>query len=123
MSGANRDGWVVEDDILYLPARPLPSGSSNPGLTECSVTSDWQETRDLIVALLANDLEGFQVRIDLRALTDGYEDVCLNRDRLSEDDYEEAKAAARYIKRAAERLEAWAEAHAPSRPSSPGSRT
>ena len=122
MSGLMRDGWEYDDGTLYVKARPLPSGNSNPDITECVVSSDWQETRDLLCALLAQDLDGLQVRVDLTELTEGYEGVVLygKAETLHPSDYEEAKAAARYMRRAAERLDAWAEAHAPS---SPGSET
>lgn len=109
-----RDGWEYDDDVLYVRGRPMPSGNSNPRMIECVVASGWEEIRDLLMAALAVDnLDSVQVRVDLSELAYGYEGVCLTEEHLGQDEYEEAKAAARFIRRAGERLDGWAEEHKP----------
>lgn len=101
---------VIDGHLVLIANNPMPSGTNESRYCEAVLASDRGELAHLIRALIDDDLQGVEVRIDLTALSDGFLDVCLDP---GVEEIAEARESARYLHRCAKRIEAWADRNEP----------
>ena len=93
------------EQCLTIDVKPLPATRSTGQETEAWIASEPDELRELVRSLLGKGVERAQVRINLTELADGFLEVC----GADSGDAFEARQSARYLRRAAMRLDRWAD--------------
>lgn len=90
-------------DSLTVFAQAFPSSSMEPGEVDLLVCGSQESVIELARLMLDPDVHHLEVVFDMKNVADNFNDV------MSDNDVEECRSTARYMKRAAERLESLAD--------------